>query len=220
MSNDLCILHVTIPGHCGQLEGQLLYRSEDAAGTGLIICPPHPLLAGNLENNVVKAVAKTMAASMPVLLFNYPAVGKSTSPRPDLPLFEYWNALDQRNDYGTIAEEVSKVVAWSTGYFDRFHLVGYSFGAFMALAVITPQALSYTAIAPPMAACDFTALQTLSVPIHLITAENDSLLAAPSLLPEQKNITQTVIKGADHFFLKREEEIAELIADFIGGNVC
>ncbi len=215
MSNDLCILHITIPGHCGQLEGQLLYRSEEAAETGLIICPPHPLLAGNLDNNVVQAVAKTMAASMPVLLFNYPAVGKSTSPRPDLPLFEYWNALDQRNDYGMIAEEVKKVVAWSAGYFHRFHLVGYSFGALMALTAITSRALSYTAIAPPLAACDFTALQSLSIPICLITAENDSLLAEPVLLPRQENIAHTIIKGADHFFLKQEEEIAEQIEDFM-----
>jgi alpha/beta superfamily hydrolase len=220
MNNDLCILHVTIPGHCGHLEGQLLYRSEEAAVTGLIICPPHPLLAGNLDNNVVQAVAKTMAASIPVLLFNYPAVGKSTSPRPDLPIFEYWNALDQGNDYAMIAEEVNNVVAWSVGYFDRFHLVGYSFGALMALTAITSRALSYTAIAPPLAVCDFTALQTLSVPICLITAENDSLLAEPALLPRQENITHTIIKGADHFFLKREEEIAEQIAGFIGAVVC
>jgi alpha/beta superfamily hydrolase len=220
MGNDLCILHVTIPGHCGQLEGQLLYRSEEAAGTGLIICPPHPLLAGNLENNVVQAVAKTMVASMPVLLFNYPAVGKSTSTRPDLPLFEYWNDLDQRNDYGMITEEVKKVLGWSAGYFQRFHLVGYSFGACMALAAITSQALSFTAIAPPLAACDFAALQTLAIPICLITAENDNLLAAPTLRPRQEKITHTVITGADHFFLKREEQIAEQIAGFIGAIVC
>jgi alpha/beta superfamily hydrolase len=215
MGSDLCILDVSIPGHCGRLEGQLLYHSEAAAGTGLIICPPHPLLAGNLENNVVQAVAKKMAASMPVLLFNYPAVGKSAAPRPDLPLFEYWNALDQRNDYAMIAEEVKRVVTWSTDYFHRFHLVGYSFGAHMALAAITSQALSYTAIAPPLAACDFTALQSLPIPTCLITAENDSLLAAPALLPRQENITHTIITGADHFFLKREEEIAEQISDFI-----
>ena len=216
MSIDLCILHVTIPGHCGQLEGQLLYRGEEASGTGLIICPPHPLLAGNLENNVVQAVAKTMAASMPVLLFNYPAVGKSTSPRPDLPLFEYWNALDQRNDYGMISEEVNRVVAWSARYFQWFHLVGYSFGAQLALTAITPQALSYTAIAPPFTASDFDSLQTLPIPICMITAENDSLLPAPALPPGQKNIVHTVISGADHFFLKQEEHIAEQVACFIG----
>jgi alpha/beta superfamily hydrolase len=220
MSGDLCVVHVTIPGLCGQLEGQLLYSSEEASGPGSIICPPHPLLAGNLDNNVVQAVAKKMAASMPVLLFNYPAVGKSTSPRLDLPLFEYWHALDQRNDYELIIEEVTKVVAWSAGYFDRFHLVGYSFGAHMALTAITPQTLSYTAIAPPLSACDFTSLQALPIPVHLITAQNDSLLAAPPQLPEQKNITRTIIKGADHFFLKREEEIAAQIAGFIGAIVC
>ena len=220
MGSDLCILDVTIPALCGQLEGRLLYSGEVTADTGIIICPPHPLLAGNLENNVVQAVAKKMAPSLPVLLFNYPAVGKSTSPRPDLPLFEYWNELDRCNDYGMINEEVNKVIAWSARYFDRFHLVGYSFGAHMALTAITSQALSYTAIAPPLSACDFTTLQSLPIPICLITAENDSLLAAPALLPTQKNISHTIIKGADHFFLKREEEIAELVSGFLCPLVC
>jgi len=218
MASDLCSVQVTIPGNCGPLEGRLLYGSEEISDTGIIICPPHPLLAGNLENNVVQAVAKKMAASMPVLLFNYPAVGKSTNPRPDLPLFEYWNELDQRNDYGMISEEVKKVLAWSAGYFQRFHLVGYSFGALMALAALSPQARSYTAIAPPLSACDFTSLPSLSLPICLITAENDSLLTAPIILPKQKNIFHTSIKGADHFFLKREEEIAEQVSDFIDEN--
>jgi len=215
MDTDLAIVQVTIPGNCGQLEGRLLYGSEAISDTGIIICPPHPRLAGNLENNVVQAVAKKMAASMPVLLFNYPAVGNSYSPRPDLPLFEYWNELDQRNDYGMITEEVKKILAWSAGYFQRFHLVGYSFGALVALNAISPQARSYTAIAPPLSACDFTSLPSLSLPTCLITAENDGLLAAPILLPRQKNILHTSIKGADHFFLKREEEIAEQVAEFI-----
>jgi alpha/beta superfamily hydrolase len=218
MGSDLSIVQVTIPGNCGQLEGRLLYSSEEISDTGVIICPPHPLLAGNLDNNVVQAVAKKMAASLPVLLFNYPAVGKSTNPRPDLPLFEYWNALDQGSDYGMIAEEVKKVFAWSAGYFQRFHLIGYSFGALMALTAISPQARSYTAIAPPLSACDFSSLPSLSLPICLITAENDTLLTAPVLLPKQKNILHTSIKDADHFFLKREKEIAEQVAEFIEEN--
>ena len=46
-----------------------------------------------MDNNVVQAVANRVARIMPVLLFNYPAVGTSTSPRPDLPLFEVCTRL-------------------------------------------------------------------------------------------------------------------------------
>ena len=221
METDLFELEVTIPGINGNLEGRLLYSnegSEDSADAGVIICPPHPLLAGNLDNNVVQAVARKMAASMPVLLFNYPAVGKSAKPRPDLPLFEYWNGLDQRGDYGMITEEVKRVMHWSAGYFRRFHLVGYSFGAHMALTAMTAislQPLSYSAIAPPLAEYDFAGMHTLTMPGHVILAENDGLLAVPAMLPTQENITYTTIGDTDHFFLKRENEVADLIVEFI-----
>ena len=221
METDLFELEVTIPGAKGNLEGRLLYSnegSEDAADAGVIICPPHPLLAGNLDNNVVQAVARKMAASMPVLLFNYPAVGKSAKPRPDLPLFEYWNELDLRGDYGMIAEEVKRVMHWSAVYFRRLHLVGYSFGAHMTLTAMTAnslQPLSYSAIAPPLAEYDFAGMHTLSMPGHVILAEHDGLLTAPAEWPAQKNITYTTIGDTNHFFLKREKEVADLIAEFI-----
>lgn len=221
METDLFVLEVTIPGIKGDLEGRLLYNNESGAGasdTGVIICPPHPLLAGNLDNNVVQAVAHKMAASMPVLLFNYPAVGKSVKPRPELPLFEYWNELDQRRDYGMITAEVKKVIAWSAGYFHRLHLVGYSFGAHMALTAISPQTLSYAAIAPPLTEYDFAPLHSLAIPVCLIMAEDDGLLATPAERPAQKNITRTTIHGTNHFFLKREEEVASLIATFINSS--
>jgi hypothetical protein len=221
MKTDLCELEVTILGTNGNLEGRLLYSNEggeDSADAGVIICPPHPLLAGNLDNNVVQAVARKMAATMPVLLFNYPAVGKSAKPRPDLPLFEYWNGLDQKGDYGMITEEVKKVMHWSAGYFRRLHLVGYSFGAHMALTAMTAsssQPLSYSAITPPLAEHDFTGMYTLSMPGHVILAENDGLLTAPAEWPAQENIIYTSIGDTNHFFLKRENEVADLIAEFI-----
>lgn len=214
MGKELHEVQLTIPGGCGQLEGRLLFREETAEGTGAILCPPHPLLAGNMDNNVVQAVAKQVAETMPVLLFNYPAVGKSTNPRPGLPLFEVWNALDQSKDYGSIAEEVRQVISWSSSYFRRFHLIGYSFGACMALAALTSEALSFTAIAPPLEEEDFSTLPLLTLPVCLITAEQESLLAS-SPLPEHPHITCTTIQGANHFFLCRETEVGRQVVLFI-----
>lgn len=215
MQPDLFSLEVMIPGAMGDLEGRLLYGSEERTDAGVIICPPHPLLAGNMENNVIQAVARKLAASWPVLLFNYPAVGKSVKPRPELPLFEYWNELDQRKDYGKITEEVKKVIAWSAGYFPRLHLIGYSFGASIALDALSPATLSYTAIAPPLAEHDFTALQTLALPTCLIRAEQDDLLAAPAPTPTADACACTIIKGSNHFFLHQEQLVADRIADFL-----
>ena len=211
----LHVVQLGIPGGSGQLEGRLLFREETTQATGAIFCPPHPLLAGNMDNNVVQAVANRVARIMPVLLFNYPAVGTSTSPRPDLPLFEVWHTLDQRRDYGPVIEAVRQVIAWSSSYFGRYHLIGYSFGACMALAALTSTALSYTAIAPPLAEEDFSALPTLSLPVCLITAAQETLLAAPEPFSAQPFLTSIRIEGADHFFRHREGEIAGRILAFL-----
>jgi alpha/beta superfamily hydrolase len=216
MSDALHVVQLAIPGGCGSLEGRLLYRQESSEEMGAIFCPPHPLLAGNMDNNVVRAVAKQVAETMPVLLFNYPAVGKSTSPRPGLPLFEVWNALDQSKDYRSIVEEVQRVIAWSGSYFRCYHLIGYSFGACMALAALTAESLSYTAIAPPLSEEDFSLLPALTLPICLITAEQDALLAHPGRVPSLPHLTHTTLPGADHFFRHQEEEIARRIVAFLG----
>ena len=168
-----------------------------------------------MDNNVVQAVANRVARIMPVLLFNYPAVGTSTSPRPDLPLFEVWHRLDQRRDYGPVIKAVRQVIAWSRSYFRCYHLIGYSFGACMALSALTPAALSYSAIAPPLAEEDFSALPTLSLPVCLITAAQEALLAAPEPFSAQPFLTSIRIEGADHFFRNREGEIAGRILTFL-----
>ena len=107
------------------------------------------------------------------------------------------------------------MIAWSSSYFRRYHLIGYSFGACMALSALTIEALSYSAIAPPLAEEDFSALPTLSLPICLITAAQETLLAAPEPFSAQPFLTSIRIEGADHFFRNREEEIAGRILAFL-----
>lgn len=215
MPHEQHAVQLTIPGCCGSLEGRLLYGPETTDEIGAILCPPHPLLAGNMDNNVLQAVAGALAQVMPVLLFNYPGVGKSTSPRPAVPLFEVWNTLDQTRDYGAIVDEVRGVIAWSGNYFRRYHLVGYSFGACMALAARTGDILSYTAIAPPLTEEDFSALPNLACPVCLIFAQEDTLLSSQPSLPSAAHLSQIAIPGADHFFLRKETAVAEQVAAFL-----
>ncbi len=215
MGANLHMVQLSIPGCLGQLEGRLCFGEGSLDGVGVILCPPHPLLAGNMENNVIQAVAEALAPVMPVLLFNYPAVGQSTSPQPGVPLYEVWNALDQNKEYGAIVAEVRAVIKWSTAYFAQYHLVGYSFGACMALAALTEQARSYTAIAPPLAEEDFSALANITLPVCCIGAEKERLLQARSAALSPPHHTNLEIQGADHFFRGREQELAQRLVAFI-----
>ncbi|MFH1019145.1 MAG: alpha/beta fold hydrolase [Pseudomonadota bacterium] len=215
-------LTVSIPGPEGVLEGNLWYTEGEPGQEGVLLCPPHPLLAGNMENNVVQAVAAHCAGlGLPVLLFNYRGVGKSFKPEPDLPLFEYWHRLDQEDSFAAVISDSRAVMTFCRRYFQRVHLVGYSFGAFIALNLLAEKAegpISYTAIAPPLAERDFTHISTLSLPGLLISAAEDILLKErndPALPPTFQNL---VLQETNHFFLGREEEVALAIGSFITGS--
>jgi len=211
-------LAVSIPAPAGMLEGELWYTDGEPSQVGVLLCPPHPLLAGNMENNVVQAVAARCAGrGLPVLLFNYRAVGKSFRPEPDLPLFEYWLRLDQEGTFASVISDSRTAMTFCRRYFQRVHLVGYSFGAFIALNLVEENPLSYTGIAPPLAERDFTRLSTLSLPGLLITAAEDILLKDPDGLLLPPTVQRIVLEETDHFFLGREEEVAQAVGNFIAG---
>lgn len=212
-------LAVSIPVPAGMLEGELWYTDENPSQVGVLLCPPHPLLAGNMENNVVQAVAARCAGlGLPVLLFNYRAVGKSFKPEPELPLFEYWLHLDQEGTFASVISDSQAVLAFCRRYFQRVHLIGYSFGAFIALNLLASKAegpISYTAIAPPLAERDFTRLAGLSLPGLLVSAKEDALLKDRTGLILPPTVQRLMLQDTDHFFLGREEEVAQMVGNFI-----
>ena len=213
MSAHFC-QQISLPCTVGNLEGRLTYREENREKTGVILCPPHPLLAGNMENNVIVALTRTLAHHFPVLSFNYRGVGKSSKPDPDLPLFEYWNRLDTNNDFSEIIADTEQVIGLSGRYFKRFHLVGYSFGSFIGLSALPENALSFAAITPPLAEHDFKRLGSLSCKTFFLFAEKENLLTEKKAgLPGEAVVRE--IAESDHFFLGREQEVADLLESFL-----
>ena len=209
--------NITIPCSAGNLEGRLNYREETSNKPGVILCPPHPLLAGNMDNNVIIALANSLAQHFPVLSFNYRGVGKSFKAEPDLPLFEYWDRLDQENDFSAIINDTRELMQWSARFFKTFHLVGYSFGSFIALSAMPESVLSYTAITPPLSEHNFEALTRLSCKTMLLFAENETLLTQEHFdTPSQAKIHE--IANCDHFFLDREQEVVRIVQAFLLQN--
>src|SRR5204863_4887142 len=68
---------VTIPVAHGQLEGIL--REASPAVAAAVVCHPHPLGGGTMNNNVVYRAAKALVAGgVTTLRFNFRGVGAST----------------------------------------------------------------------------------------------------------------------------------------------
>jgi alpha/beta superfamily hydrolase len=207
---------LAIPCSIGTLEARLLYN-DTSASCGVIICPPHPLLAGNMNNNVVQELATTLSRTWPVLIFNYRTVGKSSSPEPDLPLFEYWDRLDRNNDFSAIIKDTRQLLSWSSKFFATYHLIGYSFGAYIAHKIANPPtSQTLTAITPPLHDHDFSLMAALNIPTTVILAENDDLIRQHAALPPSRTIL--TIPETDHFFRQKEELLAQQVLEILGRN--
>lgn len=60
-----------IAGGCDWLEGRFFYREEIPKVFGSVICPPHLLMAGNIDKNMAQAAPRQVAHSTPVRLLNH-----------------------------------------------------------------------------------------------------------------------------------------------------
>jgi uncharacterized protein len=109
-----------IPGPAGQLEAIHTTPEEGQADRIAIICHPHPLHEGTMNNKVVTLLAKTFnKLGFETLRFNYRGVGKSEG--------HYGDRVGE-------IEDLKAVKAWAEPK-SQFCLSGFSFGAFIAASV-------------------------------------------------------------------------------------
>lgn len=179
---------------------------------GVVVCHPHPLYGGNMQNNVVTALIEAFQrASMLTLRFNFRGVGRSGG------------------THGEEEKEVDDVQAAVTYLLSRQHvqtvaIAGYSFGAMVGLRAGTADARVHTLIgvALPVARRDASFLRAAHKPTLLISGDRDDISPLPMLqalmatLPEPKQLV--TIPGADHFFWGQEHQAAQAATAFLQGN--
>ena len=72
--------HASISFPCGDLilEGGCYYPEGDSPLSGVILCHPHPLYGGSMNNNVIQTLAATLVkCSIIAFMFNFRGVGRS-----------------------------------------------------------------------------------------------------------------------------------------------
>lgn len=199
--------------HPVQLEGRL--RSLDGEGPwpAAVICHPHPLGGGTMHNSVVVNIARALAArEVLALRFNFRGVGESEG--------QHNGGLGERAD---VAGALSWLMALPEVDPRRVSLVGYSFGAWVGLAHAQTDARIAAVAAVGLVAenCDADSMRSFTRPKLFVTGEYDQLAPPHALrelvdqLPPPKTVH--LVSGADHFWQGREQEVAELVADFIVG---
>jgi alpha/beta superfamily hydrolase len=182
-----------IPGPLGNLEAIIEQPVAPAAKIVGIICHPHPLHGGTMQNKVVTTVVRAFQRlGVLAVRFNFRGVGQSAG--------EFAHAAGELDD-------LLAVITWiKQQYPDHaIWLAGFSFGSFVAAkaATLYPVSACIT-IAPPVHHFPFADLPPITCPWILIQGEADEVVpteqvfqwAAKLALPPQ------VVRfpGIGHFF--------------------
>jgi alpha/beta superfamily hydrolase len=100
-----------------QLDARVL---DQGASVGLIMCHPHPLFSGTMDNKVVTTVMRSARdLGLNTLRFNFRGVGNSTG--------SHDNGVGEREDVAAAVAYARDSLGWK-----KIILAGFSFGAGMA----------------------------------------------------------------------------------------
>lgn len=193
------------------IEG-IIAQPEEETGLlpAVVICHPHPLFGGNMDNNAVFAVSAALAdRGFATLRFNFRGVGNSegTHTKGELEHQDVLAALDL-------------IKAWPKVDRQKIGLAGYSFGSSVLLghAGFSRKAKAFALISPPLRALESTPLKTNKRPKLVIVGDRDRLVQSAQLPIVLQSFTQTpasqIIAGADHGWSGYEDQLAEQVSQF------
>jgi uncharacterized protein len=221
---------IFFPSEQLSLEGRFAY--DDNLSSPLakaLICPPHPFLGGDMDNNVVKQLNYTLAeAGFTVFRFNYRGIGKSESDR-DLQQDqkEFWEHSTCPDYEAGIHLDCRSALQWLENTLDRsmpIYLVAYSFGCLPALSLSSNSLINkLVLISPPLSKWKINTGQfERPIPRSLFFATGDFACPEKDIemlyaqMPEPKSINR--FQDADHFFIGQEKQLAESVSQFLVSN--
>src|SRR5438477_9762653 len=179
-------------------------------GGGIVICHPHPLYGGDMDNPVVVRVQEVCAElGLATLRFNFRGVGGSGG--------THGGGVAEQDD----ARIALDVLAQATGEVP-LAIAGYSFGAWVAALIgcrdarVTALAL----VAPPLAMYDFGGVEGKRVPTLAVAGSADPYCRAGDFQRFTERfawVTPAVIEGADHFFFGKLYPLGEAVGGWARG---
>ena len=202
---------VTLLTHDGvTLEARLGLPPTPAGG--VVVCHPHPLYGGDMDNPVVVRVAEVCGElGLATLRFNFRGVGASTG--------RHGHGRDEQHDLAAALAHLASVLP--TGAL--LALAGYSFGATVAAHLASeppdsPTLAAVALIAPPLAMTGdepFGALAHPAIPILVVAGDQDEYCPLPALQALGRSMPSVEIKiveGANHFFFGKLYPLGEAVA--------
>jgi alpha/beta superfamily hydrolase len=192
------------------LEGILAVPEGAGPFPAVIVCHPHPLYGGSMDNNVVNSLSETLTqASLVSFKFNFRGVGGSQG--------KFDQGIGEREDVEAASSFISTVKEVDS---KRIGLAGYSAGAGFAFPVgfNNDRIRALAAISPPLPMFDFDFLKGCPKPKLLISGSRDELIPIDEFLEFCQNLSEPKecesIEGADHFWWGYESGLATKVTAF------
>jgi len=197
----------------GDLTLEGLLANPVAGAPAAVVCHPHPMYGGSMQNNVVEAILAAMwQAGYATLRFNFRGVGAS----------------EGEHDGGP--GEVDDAVAAMTFLLtqpgvrkDGAAMTGYSFGAMVAMNAGNERAeiSRIIAVALPLAMAEARVPAGASKPVLLVSGDYDSYSPVAGLQALKSKIGDSarleIVGGTDHFFGGCEAELSRVIVNALKG---
>lgn len=173
-----------------------------------VVCHPHPLHGGTLDNKVVWTVARAFVQlGAPAIRFNFRGVGASEGRYDD--------------GRGETADTLA-VIAFGRRRFPgcALWLGGFSFGAAVAVRATSeghPGRL--VLIAPGITGVDVNDAASPQCPWLIVQGDADDVVPPATVLEWTQKLappqTVRVLAGAGHFFHGRINELRDVVVDFL-----
>lgn len=186
-------------------------RPPQTSRGGVVICHPHPLYGGDMDNPVVVRVAEVCAdLGLATLRFNFRGVGASTGTHGD-------GEAEQLDVQAALAHLARELPAGMPPA-----LAGYSFGAVVAAQVVGRGArvAALALIAPPLGLRGegpFVGLANGDEPLLIVAGSQDEYCpraALEALAVRLPRARVHIVQGANHFFFGKLFPLGESLASW------
>ena len=206
-------VEIFIPGPSGRLEGKYFKNSKNNSPVAIIL-QPHPQYGGTMNNKIVQETYNVFVKNnFSVLRINFRGVGKSEG--------TFDNGQGELSDAAAALDWIER----ENQDYSQCWVSGFSFGSLICMQLIMrrPEVNKFIAIAPQPNVYDFTFLAPCPSSGQVVFGEKDELVSKESInelnnrVKSQKGIEVifSEIKGANHFFKDKEEDLRKTIDKYI-----
>ena len=201
---------LNIDGPSGQLQTAISYPAHSPIGIA-IICHPHPLYEGTMNNKVVTTVAKSLLLSQLITIrFNFRGVEQSEG--------EYGNISGESAD-------LEAVIEWVTQNHQLpLTLAGFSFGSYISAKAATQHTIAQLiSIAPPVSHMPFNDLKHINAPWLVIQGSKDEVIDSATVIAWAKNppapLQFVLLPEIGHYFHGQLIQLQHIITESCQHNL-